>query len=378
MHQTTLKLLKELIEMPSVFPREERIAVFCSNFLKKNGFDVELTPVENNRHNLIATKGSQKKCILLFGHLDTVPPYNYNKNPYKMSIKGDKISGLGSWDMKSGLAIIMSAASKIQLKGIGLKIVFSVDEENNSLGSHIVYNKKFLENVVLAITPEIIDDVDKSEDGNTILLGRRGRAVYEIEVIGIAGHGAALKGISAISVASEIIQFAERLKLKKDRFLGNCSIFIRKITGESTSLSLPEKCLIYLDVHYTPPYTQDNLIQIISKQLEEKFYYYLTKGVRISIRIAKRNTPYLKPYVTDRNNVYVKKVLSLLSNKIRNLKVSAGLTVADENIVGNFGVPVITIGPLGGGAHSSGEWVSKKSIGEIEKIYISTINLLTK
>jgi len=365
MRQTTIKLLKELIEIPSVFPREERIAIFCSAFLKKNGFDVELMPVENNRCNLIATKGSQKKCILLFGHLDTVPPYNYKKDPYKMEINGDKITGLGSWDMKAGLAIIMSAASRSQLNRLGVKIVFSVDEENNSLGSHIVYSKKFLENVVLAITPEIVDEVDKSKRDNAILLGRRGRAVYEIEVIGIAGHGAALKGISAISVASEIIQFAERLKLKKDRFLGNCSIFIRKVDGESTSLSLPEKCLVCLDVHYTPPYTQDNLIQVIRKLLEGRFSDYLAKGVRLSIKMTKRNTPYLKPYITDRNNIYVNKVLALLSNKIKNLKVSAGLTVADENIVGNFGVPVITIGPLGGEAHSSGEWVSKKSIRDI-------------
>lgn len=373
-----MQLLKELISIPSVFPGEERIAKFCAAFLEKNGLDVNLIPIERNRYNVVATKGNQKKCVLLFGHLDTVPPYNYNKNPYEMAVSGDKITGLGSWDMKSGLAIILSCASRIKPKNFGLKIVLSADEENDSLGSHLVYSKEFLKGVVLAVTPEIIDDVSDTGNKNAVLLGRRGRTVYRLEVNGISGHGAALKGISAISVASQVVQQVEKLKLKGNEFLGNTTVFVRKIEGSSTSLSLPEKCEIYLDIHYVPPYTQDSLLKDIKNSIEKELSEYLSKGVRISLEVAKRNTPYLKPYITDRNNAYVKKILKLLSRTMKNLSVSAGLTVADENIVGNFGVPVITVGPFGGEAHSANEWVSKKSIEETDKIYTSVVQSLVK
>ncbi len=377
-HKHVTGLLKDLIEIPSVFPNEENISKYCADFLKNSEFKVELVEIGKNRHNVVATKGSQRKSILLFGHLDTVPPYNYSKNPYQMETNGDKITGLGSWDMKSGLAIILSCASKIRPKNVGVKIVFSADEENNSLGSHVTYTSDFLKNVLLAVTPEIIDNADESKNKNVILLGRRGRIVFRLEVKGIAGHGASLKGVSAISVASEIVQYLEQLKFKNHDFLGNTTLFVRKIEGTSTSLSLPEKCEILLDIHYVPPYNENSLLAEIESALIQQFSIYTAKGVKISLEIQKRNTPYLKPYITDKNNLYVKKFISLLSNKIKSLRISAGQTVADENIVGSFGVPVVTMGPIGGEAHSLNEWVSKKSIIEIEKIYVDAVQEMVK
>ena len=115
----------------------------------------------------------------------------------------------------------------------------------------------------------------------------------------------------------------------------------------------------------------------IEKAIKQKFSGFISRGAIISVEIAKRNTPYLNPYVTNRQNFYVKEVIGLLSKKIKGLRISAGLTVADENIVGNFGVPVITLGPKGGEAHSLKEWVSKKSIEETEKIYLEVAEHLT-
>lgn len=373
MQKSVLQLLRDLIAIPSVFPAEERIARYCADFLKKAGFNVKLVPIGKKRYNLVATKGSQKRCILLFGHLDTVPAYNYTKNPYKMLQKGDVIKGLGSWDMKSGLAIIMSAASKADFKKIGVKIVFSSDEENNSLGSHITYKRDFFKNVLIGITPEIVDSHEK---GNCVLLGRRGRVVYKIGITGIAGHGASLKGVSAISVASRLVEFIEGLKFKGNNFLGPTTAFVRTIEGNSTSLSLPEKCTVCVDVHYVPPYTEESLLKEIKKRISSGFSYHISKGAGINAEIMKRDTPYLKPYMSDRRNPYVKGIIDLLKKKMKGMKISAGMTVADENIVGMF-VPVITLGPIGGEAHSSREWVSKKSVIELERAYLEIIHSIS-
>jgi len=376
LEKTVLQLLKDIIEIPSVFPKEKKLAEYCSEFLKNKGFDVNLIPIEKNRFNVIAIKGNQEKSVLLFGHLDTVPPYSYKKNPFKMDVKGDIISGLGSWDMKAGLAIILSSVSKINPKNMGLKIAFSVDEENISLGSNMIFTEEFLKNIVLGITPEIMDPVKNFEYKNFVLLGRRGRIVYKLDIHGIAGHGAALKGVSAISLASKIVEYIENYKFNSHDFLGNTTIFIREIKGSSTSLSIPELCTLYLDVHYIPPYTTKILLNEIKKSIEEKFSDYFSKGAKISIEIAHRDTPYLEPYITDKNNFYVKKVIRLLSKKMDGLIISAGLTVADENVVANKNVPVITLGPIGGDSHSSKEWVSKKSIEKLERIYVGIIESL--
>lgn len=372
-----IDILRNLVEIPSVFPKEKEIARFCGNFLKDSGFNVEFQEIEKDRYNVVAIKGKQEKCIILSGHLDTVPAYNYTDNPYEIRIKDDKISGLGSWDMKSGIAIILSAASKINPKNIGIKIVLTSDEENNSLGGYFAYTKESLQNAVLAITPEIIDNVDANSNENPLILGRRGRVVYKLVIKGISGHGAGLHGISAITIASKLIYYIERLDLKDDDFLGKTSVFIRKVEGESTSLSLPEECSLYLDVHYGTVYTEESLLKEIESLIRSEFKEYISKGVKISIEVEKRNTPYLKPYVTYQNNEHVKRTVNILSKYMKNIKISAGLTVADDNLVGSFGVPVITLGPIGGEAHSSKEWVSKKSIEQIEKMYVEVLNGLS-
>ena len=76
--------------------------------------------------------------------------------------------------------------------------------------------------------------------------------------------------------------------------------------------------------------------------------------------MPKRKTPYLPAYEVNRKLPDVRKFLSSYSRLIGHPRISYGLTVADENILSAAKVPVITLGPMGGEAHSSGEWVSKK------------------
>ena len=85
----------------------------------------------------------------------------------------------------------------------------------------------------------------------------------------------------------------------------------------------------------------------------------------------------MNPYITDKNDNYVKKAVEILSKKFNGLKISAGLTVADENITGKF-IPVITLGHIGGEAHSSKEWVSKKSVEKMEIVYKDILEKLSE
>src|SRR5579884_3126474 len=61
------------------------------------------------RQNLSArlTRSGRGKSLILNGHMDTVPPGNqaaWTNNPWSGEIRNGRLYGLGSFDMKSGVA----------------------------------------------------------------------------------------------------------------------------------------------------------------------------------------------------------------------------------------------------------------------------------
>src|SRR5262249_45333872 len=66
------------------------------------------------RHNLVArlagTGGG--RSLLLSGHIDTVPtrPHPWRDGPFSGVVRGGRLFGRGSWDMKSGLAAQFAVA----------------------------------------------------------------------------------------------------------------------------------------------------------------------------------------------------------------------------------------------------------------------------
>jgi acetylornithine deacetylase len=76
------------------------------------------------RHNLIArlhgTGGG--RSLLLSGHLDTVPvrPNPWRESPWSGAIRGGRLHGRGSWDMKSGLAAQFAVAMALRKAGVRL------------------------------------------------------------------------------------------------------------------------------------------------------------------------------------------------------------------------------------------------------------------
>jgi acetylornithine deacetylase len=76
------------------------------------------------RHNLIArlpgTGGG--RSLLLSGHMDTVPtrPNPWRESPWSGTIRGGRLQGRGSWDMKSGLAAQFAAVMALRRAGLRL------------------------------------------------------------------------------------------------------------------------------------------------------------------------------------------------------------------------------------------------------------------
>lgn len=369
-----IELLKELVSINSVFPNENKLAEFVEMILIENGFRIGRLELSPGRFNVIAERGTRGKPILFYGHLDTVPPYGqWQCSPFELREDGDRLCGLGAVDMKAGIAAILKAVEEESDRKI--RIAFGVDEENISEGAHAIAKSGFLKDVEVGICTEIATSENQLFGPQAITLGRRGRCVIEISVPGRSAHGAqAEKGINAISEAAKLVAELERLNdaLGIHELLPPPTQFIRKIYGESTSLSLPDNAVIELDRHMVTPETPQTVLEKTDNfiaQLYAEGKFSEIDGRRISACIKERKTPYLSPYVTPQENPYVQKLSSIVREKIGEPVYNYGASVADENVFAALGMPMISVGPKGADEHTCNEWVSKSS-------YLTLIDVL--
>ena len=77
------------------------------------------------RHNLVARLAGQGggRSLLLSGHMDTVPtrPNPWRESPWSGAMRGGRLYGRGSWDMKSGLAAQFAVALALKKAGTRLR-----------------------------------------------------------------------------------------------------------------------------------------------------------------------------------------------------------------------------------------------------------------
>ena len=202
----TKEILKELIRIPSYVDEnhnEQGVIAYIENFIKANTkYKYLIQEVEEERKNILVYNKPNPK-IALFGHMDTVLPKVETEKPFEPREDGDKLFGLGSVDMKSGLAIMLKLMSEIQSDE--LAFVFSVGEEYDFKGA-----LKLKE--ITDFKPEFIVNVEPT-DGK-ILNGCRGITEFSFKVHGKSAHAGRKEfGVNAIEKGVEMI----------DKFQSGCS-----------------------------------------------------------------------------------------------------------------------------------------------------------
>ena len=369
-------LLEQMVSIPSTFPHEAQLAEFLYAELQRAGFSAAKQYAAENRFNVLAEKGSGKKALMFYGHLDTVPLYGeWNSDPYRLAARGDRLFGLGAADMKGGMFAILEAAKRPELpEGRKIKIALCVDEENESIGAYALSADSFLQDVQLIIAAEIGDARPEKEGAKTISLGRRGRVGITVSVPGISAHGAMPEGgISAIKEAVTCMQALENMPLPFHEKLGKSSQFVQEISAKSGSLSLPDRCDIMVSRLLVPPETPESVLREMQGYLDSLYaagVMTLRQGRKAEASFAKRGTPYYAPYLTDETLPQIQNLIQRLTMHFGEVNIGYGLSVADENIFGGVNnIPTVTVGPQGGNEHSANEWVSQRSLELLVNVY---------
>lgn len=366
--------LKKLVAIPSEYPSEQKIGEYVYMILKDSGYEVEKQYIDANRFNVIAEKGTGKTSVLLYSHLDTVEKAaGWETNPYELIVRGKKAYGLGAWDMKGGLLANMIAFCKSNPDRLKLKMAFCVDEEYISKGGHSLIKSPFMRDVSCVVSTE-----PAFKNGlQGIVIGRIGRAVYDVSITGKSHHFALYDPIFDMNLAlADFIKAVHTLYKKSgDR---KQFVFVRSIVSRTVGMSLPENMTLELDSSILPPHTIESVLRFLrrsARSVEKKYNLHFS----ITVKKHQRETPFLEPYQINNRSVF----LTLLKKSVVTITKKQAIpyfrsSVADENIFGSMGIPTLGIGPVGANAHSANEWVDLDSLENLSSILIRFISLADK
>ena len=239
------EILEKLISFNTINDQENiEIMDYCGNYLKKLGFDI----------NYVYNKEKNKKCLiarlnnpnlLFIGH--TVNYQNWSYNPFKLTKDGNKLHGLGSCDMKGGIAAFLCALSEINLSDLkkGIQMVLTFDEETNFEGINLLKD----------LQDDWPNNVIVGEPTNLIpVTNTKGCMEYKVEFNGISAHSSNLnKGKNAIIISmnfiKELILFSNELKNDKNYLfeIPYTTMNIAKINGGRAINIVPDNCELYFD-----------------------------------------------------------------------------------------------------------------------------------
>lgn len=365
-----LELLKKLVSIPSHFGDEDEISNFVGSFLEEYGLPLEYQEVEGFGSNVISRLKGKRFTIILNGHMDTVGlGERWTRNPWG-ELDGDRFYGLGSADMKGGLAALMVAFVELSFlpKRKRPTVIFTavVDEEGYSRGTWKLIEEGNIKDASLVLIAEPTNE--------NLMMGARGRYVVRLRVRGKKAHAARSEnGINAIEELSKLLAFLPRIKTKKHSRLGSGSYCTLYVHGEADGLSVPEVAEAVVDRHIVVGEHWERVVNELRRAADR----VKLKG-QLEISKFPRSTPDVLPYLVRENNRFVS-TLSLVYSFLwdKTPEKTYGKSVGDFNYFGAYlGVPTIVFGPIGGNWHGADEWVSVSSVKRVKKTYLEFLRVL--
>ena len=220
LYENSIKILFDLISFKTISGEDNSSLIdYCDNILKNLGASSFRTYDEDKKRvNLFATlkakKTNGKIPIILSGHTDVVPvSKSWSTDPFKATVKDDKLYGRGACDMKGFIACSLAYAPVYSKSDLDRDIHFSFtfDEETACQGAPILIEelkKKGIKNGICIV----------GEPTNMkIIDAHKGCYEYTTHFEGLAGHGSAPdKGVSAVEYAvkfvNKLLELREILK----------------------------------------------------------------------------------------------------------------------------------------------------------------------
>ena len=316
-------------------------AAFVKGWLDHSGL-----PVSEQSHDGLPVLRSHVgpadgPSVIWHGHLDVVPA---RAGQFEPRVEGDRLIGRGAYDMKGALAAMLCALRDIaDEQRVRVTLLCVPDEESEDVDAR---------STDALVRAGLRADFAITGEPTDLHIGVEAKGVLAVRVqlAGIAAHGstpwlgdnAILKGYDAFR-RIETLPFSRQSSELFDR----PSINLARIAGGDAFNKVPDTCNMDIDIRFLPNQDPEQILESIRSIPDLEI-----------VRVFRR-----APATVSRSNPYVLALRDALGRSIAGDVLSVGRDGASDAI--SFleaGVPAVEFGPIGGGHHGPGEWVSIASL----------------
>lgn len=403
--KNTIELVQDLVRFNTVnevtHGSEKACQLFLAKYLNDMGMKVDVFSPEDVPHfreheayypgkdysarpNVVAViKGTGGgKSLMFSSHMDTtVAAPGWLNDPWHPEIKRNKLYGLGTFDMKGGLAASVMAARCISELGIQLKgdlyVESVVDEEfggaNGTLASRIKgYNPD------AAIIPE--------PTNMAVCPGARGGALWRVTFKGNGGMSFSGEKITnPTTIAAKFILFLEEYEMAAREKAGpppwfendhSLSVIVTRLEAGDISAVLcdsgPVECHVDIWVECHPRITEEQLKQELLTGYRQKY----------AAQYAEWQEPLFTQMIRFLPGCEVDPAFPLIGIMTQTVEkvtgipaMKAGAPFACDAFMFNLysPTPAIIMGPCGANAHAPDEYIDIPEFLQLIEIYVLII-----
>ena len=370
MEISELKLAKDLIRKPSVTPNDAGAINLLAKNLKSIGFKCKLINFKNVK-NLYAKLGKNSPNFCYAGHTDVVPPGNIKEwtvNPFKPTVKNNRLIGRGANDMKASIACFVAAVSRFKNENKNFKgsisLLITGDEEGiaiNGTKRVVKYLKKKRERINFCIVGE---PTNPNKLGEMIKIGRRGSLTGRLTIIGSQGHVAYPH--RANNPSNALIKILKKIKeLRFDKGTKNfqpSNLEVTKINiNNNADNVIPGSAEAVFNIRFNDRHSSSSL-----KRKLNNVFRLLSKSNKCRFKIKYETSG--ESFLTKPN-----KTTYMIQNTIKKItgikpKLSTSGGTSDARFMKNI-APCLEFGLVGKTMHKIDESVSVSDLKKLTKIY---------
>ncbi|MCZ3389394.1 MAG: succinyl-diaminopimelate desuccinylase [Actinomycetia bacterium] len=338
--QDTALLTASLVDVYSESGRETELTDAVEAALHT----VEHLSVDRDGNAVVArTSWGCAERVVLAGHLDTVPP----AENLPSSREGDTLLGLGTADMKGGIAVMLRLAASVTASTRDITYVFYDGEEVEAERNGLLRLSRKHPDWLVADFAVLLEPTDAIVEG-----GCQGTMRVEVVVPGVRAHSArSWMGVNAIHAAGEVI---DRLRAYEPRRPVIDGLEFREglnavgIRGGVAGNVVPGECVVTVNYRFAPDCSE----QDAEEHLRELF-------VDFDVTVTD-SSPGARPGL---QHPAAQAFAAAIGGTPR-----AKFGWTDVALFSSLGVPAVNYGPGDPHvAHTAGEWVSVEQLIECQE-----------
>jgi glutamate carboxypeptidase len=301
-------------------------------------------------HLVVRFRGPGRRSVLLLGHTDTVYATGVARER-PMHVEGARVVGPGTADMKAGDLSILYALRAILDQGTGhlgeLIVFHNSDEEIGSPSSRDLISRY----------SERADGVlvlEAGRENGDVVVARKGIVDIEVRVTGRSAHAGVNhdQGRSAILALARLISEFESLNGRWP----DVTVNVGMVEGGERVNVVPDRAYARMEVR---AFQRDVLEQAVER-VREIAAAPAVDATHVELRTSVEHWPMHRSAGGDR-------LLRLAQDLAEKIGVTFGGAstggASDGNTAAAAGRPVLDgLGPVGGKAHSLGEYIALDSI----------------